>query len=81
MVGYLNQWWRRIGGTLWCSHKSSSTSSTKAIILFNEFENCTFEIIATSPSGSNELGSRAQYSILMIQNTVNLEYKPHFIRQ
>ena len=44
----LNQCWLLDHEALWHS-QNNSTESAQAIILYNEFENYTFEIIATSP--------------------------------
>ena len=46
---YLNQRWLRINMVLWHSPKSNFTVVNQATILYNQFENYTFKIRATSP--------------------------------
>ena len=46
---YLNQCWYLFCEVLWHSHESSFNVSAQTTILWNEFENHSFKIIATSP--------------------------------
>ena len=46
---YLNQYWLIISEVLWHSPKNNFTGSYQAAVLYNEFENCTFEITTSSP--------------------------------
>ena len=48
---YLNQWWYLISKIFWHSFESNFTVSLQATILYNEFENHTFRVTATSPRG------------------------------
>ena len=48
---YLNQCWVLISGVLWHSPEIIFTASFQAIIPYNEFENYTVKITATSPRG------------------------------
>ena len=50
---YVNQCWLQTSEVLWHSHESKFIyiASTQATILYNEFENYNFEIIATSFRG------------------------------
>ena len=48
---YLNQCWLLISQILWHSPESNFTLTAHATILYNEFENHTFKIPATSPRG------------------------------
>ena len=61
---YLPQCWLLISEVLWHSHESNSTASTQVSRLYNEFENDTFEMTASSPMGSSELMSCT--SLLMV---------------
>ena len=47
----LNQCWSIISEVPWHSSESKLTVSSQAIILYNEFENYAFKIIAISPRG------------------------------
>ena len=46
---YPNQCWLLAGEVLWYSHQMKFTASTQDTLLYNEFRNYIFEIIATSP--------------------------------
>ena len=48
---YLNQCWLLISEVLWHSSESNFTASAQATVLYNEFENYSFKITATSPRG------------------------------
>ena len=48
---YLNQCWLYMGEVLWHSTQTDFKESAHVTVLHNEFENDTFEIIATSPRG------------------------------
>ena len=48
---YLNHHWLLINETLWHSPECKSTACAWATILYNEFENYTFKIMATSARG------------------------------
>ena len=49
---YLNQSWLLIDEIPWYSPQINFTASAPAIILYNEFENSTFEITNISPRAS-----------------------------
>ena len=48
---YLIQYWLLVREVLWHSPESNFTMSDQVTILYNEFENHTFKIIATPPRG------------------------------
>ena len=48
---YLNQCWLLTNEVLWHSPQSNFTASGQAIVLYDEFENFSFDITATSPNG------------------------------
>ena len=48
---HLNRRWLVISEALWHSHESNFKASAPTTFLYNEFENDTFKIIATSPKG------------------------------
>ena len=50
-----NQCWHLINEVPWYSPMRGVTDNSKATLLHNEIENCTWEIVATSLRGANEL--------------------------
>ena len=57
---YLNQCWCLINEVVWHSSESSFRAIAQAVILYNEFENHTFEISAISPKGEGLTHSGAE---------------------
>ena len=74
---YLNQCWLIIKCVLCHSLESNSTESAKAIILYNVFENHTFEITAISPKDQRVKGIHSCQVMTFITETFSYTFDKH----